>query len=42
MTSRHTTNLRFKRRLRHPTPKLLRELWLRAKKRAKARKRRGL
>jgi hypothetical protein len=42
MPTLHITNLRFKRRLRHPTPKLLQELRQRALKRAKARKRRGL
>jgi hypothetical protein len=42
MPSLHTTNLRWKRHLLHPSPKLLKELWRRAKKRARARLLRGL
>ena len=42
MPTLHITNLRRKRHLQHPTPKLLRELQRRAKKRARALQRRGL
>jgi hypothetical protein len=42
MPTLHITNLRYKRRLRRPTPKLLHELRQSARKRAKARERRGL
>jgi hypothetical protein len=42
MPTLHITNLRFKRLMRHPPPKLLHELQRRARKRARARERRGL
>ncbi|HYZ63927.1 MAG TPA: hypothetical protein VE650_15880 [Acetobacteraceae bacterium] len=42
MPTLHTANRRYKRRLLRPDPKTLHELRQRAKKRARARARRGL